>query len=75
VSTAPLIKGISRETYPANFLLSRANELGARVMVNSDAHSAQNVGYAFDAAEQTLKEMGFKERWELTAGGFKPVAL
>ena len=75
VSTAPLSKGFSGEAYPALFLLKRAKEIGARIMVNSDAHSAENLTYAFGRVEHILKGIGFKERWELAPSGFVPVAL
>ena len=76
VSTSPLVKGISGETYPANFLLKCARELGAKVVVNSDAHSAAHLNYAFGAAEAALAAAGFKERWELAPGGaFEPVKI
>jgi len=75
VSTAPIQKGISDETYPANYLLRLARELDARVIVNSDAHLAENLNFAFDKAEAALREIGFRERWELTAGGFEAVEL
>jgi len=75
VSTAPIFKQISDETYPANFLLRLAKELGARVIVNSDAHRAQYLGFAFDKAEAALRAAGFAERWELTPDGFAPVEL
>ena len=74
-STAPLQKGISDELYPACFLLEQAAELGARVIVNSDAHVAANLNFAFDRAEEILRAAGFKERWELTPDGFMPVDI
>ena len=75
VSTGPLKKKISKETYPSDFLLKYARSLGARVMVNSDAHYAGALNYAFDRAEAALRNAGFEERWELSPGGFTPVLL
>ena len=75
VSTGPLSKRFSDEPYPAVFLLERAKEMGARVMINSDAHSVENLNFAFGAAEIILLKAGFTERWELAPGGFEPVKL
>jgi histidinol-phosphatase (PHP family) len=75
VSTGPLSKGFSDEPYPAVFLLERAKELGARVMVNSDAHAVDILNFAFDKMESLLREIGFTERWELTPNGFAAVSL
>jgi histidinol-phosphatase (PHP family) len=75
VNTSPLSKGISEEFYPADFLLDIASELGAKIIVGSDAHIAANLNYAFEKAESVLRAKGFVERWELTPEGFAPVKL
>ena len=75
VSTSPLSKGISEEFYPSDFLIEAAAEMGAKILVSSDAHYAVNLNYAFDKAETVLLAKGFKERWELTPDGFEPVAI
>ena len=75
VSTAPLARGISGETYPARFLLECAIGLNARVIVNSDAHMADHLDYAFDETESVLCDFGFKERWEYSQDGFVPINL
>ena len=75
VNTAPILKGFSDEPYPARFLLEIAREMDARIIVNSDAHYAKNLDYAFDKAEKLLRELGYKERWELTPEGFEPIRI
>ncbi|MDR3121623.1 MAG: histidinol-phosphatase [Clostridiales bacterium] len=75
VSTAPIAKGISKEPYPALFLLRRAQELGASLVVGSDAHTAANLNFRFAETEALLREIGFSERWELTPRGFEAVPL
>ena len=75
VNTSPISKGFSDEPYPARFLLEQAREMDARIIVSSDAHIAANLGFAFDKVETLLREIGFKERWELTPIGFQPVSL
>jgi len=75
VNTAPLSKGVSDEPYPAYFLLERARELGARIIVSSDAHSAVHLAFAFAETESVLKKIGFTERWEFNGDGFIPVAI
>ena len=75
INTSPIYKGFSDEPYPSGYLLALAGELGARVIVSSDAHYAANLNYAFDRIEATLRDFGFKERWELAPDGFQPVRL
>lgn len=75
VSTAPLARGFSDETYTSAHLLKHARGLNARVIVNSDAHSAANLLFAFDKAEAALREAGFTERWELAPDGLIAVGV
>ena len=75
VNTAPIHKGFSDEAYPSRFLLELAKELGARIIVNSDAHFTSHLNFAFEKVEKMLRDIGFKERWELTRDGFQPVKI
>jgi histidinol-phosphatase (PHP family) len=75
VNTALIAKGMSDEPYPATFLLRRAKELGARVVVSSDAHAAEKLNFAFDRMESLLRHIGFTEIWELGAAGFAPTPI
>ena len=49
--------------------------MGGRVTVTADAHSAANVTFAFDAAEQAARDAGFTELWEFDGTGFIPKRL
>lgn len=75
INTAIIAKGRSADPYPAPFLLRRARELGARVLVSSDAHHADYLSYGFPEMEELLLAFGFAETWELTPRGFVPVPL
>ncbi|MDR1059763.1 MAG: histidinol-phosphatase [Clostridiales bacterium] len=75
VNTSLIAKGASDEPYPSVFLLRRAKEMGARVVVNSDAHAAKNLNFGFDRMEELLSRIGFTEIWELTKAGFEPQPL
>jgi hypothetical protein len=43
----------------------------ARLVVTSDAHTAQSIAYAFPQMEQLLAGLGFRETWEYTPQGFQ----
>ncbi|MDR1439791.1 MAG: histidinol-phosphatase [Clostridiales bacterium] len=75
VNTSLIAKGASDEPYPSIFMLRRAKELGARIVVNSDAHAASAINFGFDRMEELLSRIGFTEIWELTKNGFEPQAL
>ena len=75
VNTGAIARGWRTVPYPAAFFLRELNARNARVLVSSDAHSAVGVACAFPETEALLREIGFRERWELTDRGFAAVAL
>ncbi len=48
INTGAMSRGWKTHAYPEGFILRRLSEKGAQVMLNSDAHSAENIMYAFD---------------------------
>jgi histidinol-phosphatase (PHP family) len=55
-----------REMYPTPALLAMAARAGVPLVLASDAHEPENVGYAFDAAAELARRAGFRE-----AAGFR----
>jgi histidinol-phosphatase (PHP family) len=60
VSTAGLRKDV-KEIYPSRDFLVGAFQRGIPVVVNSDAHAPEEVGYAFDQAYALVREVGYTE--------------
>lgn len=60
VSTAGLRKDV-REIYPSKEFLEMAFRAHVPVLINSDAHKPEEVGYAFDQALALVKEVGYTE--------------
>ena len=60
VSTAGLRKPVG-EIYPAPAFLAGALEAGAPVALSSDAHTPEQVGYAYDQALELLDGLGVRE--------------
>lgn len=60
LSTAGLRKEV-KEMYPSRQFLEEALRRGIPILVNSDAHKPEEVGYAFDEAYALLREVGYKE--------------
>lgn len=56
------------EIYPSPALLARARELGIRVVLGSDAHAPEKVGYRFPDAAMLLKQAGYTEAVVYRAG-------
>lgn len=75
VNTGAMSRGWQKTPYPADFLLLRLCELGARVTLTTDAHSAQSLCFGENEAKQLIKECGFSEIWNLSAAGWQPEKL
>ena len=75
INTGAVSRGYRTGFYPDGALLRALREMGGRVTVTADAHSAANVTFAFDAAEQAARDAGFTEIWEFDGAGFAPREL
>ena len=75
VNTGAIARGRRSVPYPSGDLLRELKAREARVLVTSDAHSADTVACAFPQTEALLRETGFREIWILTGRGFVPVPI
>lgn len=75
INTGAMAKGYLQRPYPAPFLLERLKELRAPILLSSDAHNKEHICFAFEQTREMLKNMGFRERVELTHKGFTTVAM
>lgn len=75
VNTGAIARGWRTTPYPSVPLLRELKARGARVLLSSDAHSTSGIAFAFPETEKLLRELGFRERWELTDRGFVPLPL
>ena len=75
VNTGAIGRGWQDRPYPSAFLLRRIREVGGRVTVTADAHSAAGLTCWFDEALALLREIGFGSIWELTAQGWVEEAI
>ena len=72
VNTGAIGRGCRTTPYPSAELLLRLHELGGRVTVSSDAHSADGIACAFDRAERLVRDCGFTEIWVFDGERFVP---
>ena len=75
INTGAVARGYRDTPYPARYLLERMKELRTPIILNSDAHSTEGIAYGFAETAALLYDIGFRERMELTQGGFVPVKL
>ncbi len=61
INTGAISRGWRTCAYPDAFILKRLAEKGARVMLNSDSHSANNIGFGFEEATEYARSCGIKE--------------
>ena len=75
LNSGAISRGYRTAPYPSNALLCVLRELGGRICLNSDAHSADGIGCAFGLMRDNAKACGFRELWFLTGEGFRPVPI
>ena len=72
INTGAMSRGYRTAPYPAPHLLEALHEMGGRVTITADAHSRENLAFAFDQAAEAAKAAGFTELWEFDGAGFSP---
>lgn len=75
INTGAMFRGLRRAPYPAAFLLRRLAELGGRIVLSSDSHSVDALGYQFAAAAELAKSCGFNSALILKRQGWAEVEL
>ncbi len=71
VNTGAIARGYRTKPYPAKFILEEINKLGCDIVITSDCHNAENLGYAFEEAIEYVKGCGFGKVRILTKKGFE----
>jgi histidinol-phosphatase (PHP family) len=69
INTGGVARGYRAEFYPAPFLLKRWKELGGKIILTADAHTAEGLLFAFEQAAEYAKACGFTEAVVLNAQG------
>lgn len=61
--------------YPNMFILKELKNLGADIIISSDAHDIKNLNFAFRDMVEYVKEAGFKKVIKMTNRGLESVSL
>lgn len=69
INTGAISRGYRREPYPNRILLRELQTMGGRIMINSDSHHADTIGFHFDQALETAWDCGFRRLTVLKPGG------
>ncbi len=71
VNTGAMARGFRTRPYPAKFILEEIKKLGCDIVITSDCHNAENLGFAFKEAIVYVKDCGFNKVKVLTKNGFE----
>ena len=75
MNTGAISRGWKTTPYPAPFLLKRMVEKKGRVILNSDAHSCENLLFHFEESVEYARACGVRELWVYRNGQFEPFAI
>ena len=70
INTGGMARGYRDAPYPALFLLKEWRAMGGRIILTSDAHSANSILYGYDVSSALAKAAGFDRSVILTMDGF-----
>ena len=60
INTGGMYRGFRTEAYPSIQLLKDLKERSGSILLSSDSHDGQSIGYKFTEAAQMAKEIGFR---------------
>ena len=75
INTGAIYRRKRSVPYPSEFLLKEIKLRGGEVIISSDSHNAESLGYKFDEAAELAKKCGFKYAKMLRCGAFCDVKL
>ncbi len=70
INTGAMYRGLRSVPYPAAFILEEVRRLGGSVILSSDSHTLDSLGFGFDKAIELAKNCGFTSVKRLTGDGF-----
>ena len=75
INTGGMSRGAIDTPYPSQYMLEILHERNVPIVINSDAHSTEHIGYAFDVAVAGAVKAGYTESFVLTTDGWKAFRL
>ncbi len=73
INTGAMSRRYRTSPYPSAELLRHLNQIGGKICISSDAHSASGITLGFDMCEELAHSCGFTVLWEFDGEGFVPV--
>lgn len=69
INTGAMSRGFRKEPYPSALLLRELNRMGGTIMINSDSHRTDTIGWQFETAARLAVSCGFDGYYALLPGG------
>ena len=69
INTGAMSRGFRKEPYPSALLLRELNQMGGTIMINSDSHRTDTIGWQFETAARLAVSCGFDGYYALLPGG------
>ena len=72
INSGAISRGYLSEPYPSEYFLTLLYEAGVPVAITADAHSAENLDFAFEQSLQLAKKIGYTEIiYDIDTAGYK----
>ena len=75
LNSGAISRGYRTNPYPSQLLLQHLQMMGGKILLSSDAHSPDGIGYFFSEMLEIAVKSGFSEIYQLKNGGFSPVLI
>ena len=75
INTGAMSRGYRSVPYPALFLLREWRDMGGKVILTSDAHSASAIVWGYGEAAALARAAGYERAALLTASGWRESSL
>jgi histidinol-phosphatase (PHP family) len=75
INTGGLSRGCTEDIYPSPPILRECCRLDIPVLINSDAHKPEDLGFAFDQARYAAREAGYRTHLILDRYGWKSISF
>lgn len=75
INTGAIYRGLRSEAYPSIDFLEEIKRRGGKILLSSDSHDGNSLGYYFHEIVKLALEIGFQSALVWTPRGFEEVAL
>ena len=75
INTGAMYRGLRTEPYPSYGLLKELQKRGGEIVLSSDSHDCNSIGFAFGEVAQACREFGFRYTKIWTPEGMKEIPL